>query len=196
MHLLDLPPEIIIRILKHVFSPWSATMSATYRRTLRSQTVRALDTYTGTLSYQLSPIRNIQVLRTNNFFCTVGINILMKSFTGEFVRHDKGGRLVDQNLEPREWLRWIMQHTKVLHLQDTNPRLWYISGYWNYYPALETFRTTKLPAENYTNMVFGMPGFEEQRRSCDERHSRFAKADYKHHSWLFDEMRTNHFSSL
>ena len=55
MHLLDLPHEIVLLILQHLFEPWSATMD---------------------LTCQLGPIPNIKALRTCRLFHDPALNVL------------------------------------------------------------------------------------------------------------------------
>ena len=97
MYLLDLPHELIITILEHVFEPWSATMD---------------------LTCQLGSIPNIRILRTCRFFNEYGGRVLRSAFTGKFVREDSRGCIKDPNLPPRAWYSWIMRNCKTLMIND------------------------------------------------------------------------------
>lgn len=165
--LLDLPNEILLQILSYIFAPWSATMS---------------------LTCELAPIPHSRILRTNRYFLENGTNLIRRRFTGEFIRYDRRGCIIDRQLEPRKWYAWIMDNTIVLHLYDADLRGWYIPQYWLYYPQLEWFRVSVLHEQTYRDVANEMPDFVQRRWRCNERTTRLENGDYNHHQFLFSEM--------
>lgn len=166
MNFLDLPLEIVLQVLQHTFPPWSATMSITC---------------------ELSPIPNTRILRTCHTFYKHGVLALQSSFTGEFIRHDRRGCIINTNLEPCKWYSWIMSHTRILHLHDAYFTIWYIPRYWEFYPALEGFIVSVVPERAYNDPSVEMPDFAARVQRCGARTTRFARAYYAFHGYLFDE---------
>lgn len=164
-----LPEELIIQIITQIFRPWSATVDITC---------------------QLQPILHTQLLRTCRFFHKEGIRQIKKSFTGEFIRYDRRGCIVDQNLRPTKWYRWIMANTTTLHIHDAGFTMWYVRRYWEAYPKLERFRVTVLQEPTYAyggDLAVEMPDYLDRRGRCDGRTQQFVEGRYGNHEQLFLE---------
>lgn len=166
-----LPKELITLILSHVFQPWTATVDITC---------------------ELQPILHTKTLRTCRFFHQEGIRQIKKAFTGELIRYDRRGRVVDQNLKPLGWYRWIMQNTTTLHIHDAGFMLWYIKRYWEAYPRLDRFRITVLQEPTYGgNPAAEMPDYLSRRARCNTRTQNFARGLYTFHRQLFFEFSSS-----
>lgn len=171
-----LPKELTIQILTHIFQPWSATVDITC---------------------ELQPILHTQVLRTCTFFHAEGIRLIKRAFTGEFIRYDRRGCIIDQNLKPLGWYRWIMQHTTTLHIHDAGFTLWYINRYWEAYPRLERFCVTVLQESTYAgNPAVEMPDYLDRRARCDMRTQHFVEGQYSFHRQLFLESSSAIYNNL
>lgn len=170
-----LPRELIIEVIAQIFQPWSATVDITC---------------------SLQPILHTQTLRTCKFFHREGVKLIKKSFTGEFIRYDRRGCIVDQNLEPVKWYRWIMRNTTTLHIHDADFTRWYINRYWESYPLLKRFRITLLQESTYGNPAIEMPDYLDRRRRCDSRTQQFVEGHYTSHRQLFSELFTSIYDSL
>lgn len=173
--LVDLPNEILHQILSLLFPPWCATMS---------------------LTCELKPIPNTRALRTCRYFYEQGTQLIQKRFTGEFIRYDRRGCIVDRCLSPQKWYAWIMNHTTTLHLYDADLRGWYIPEYWMYYPKLEWFRVSVLDEQTYRDVAAEMPDFHQRRWRCNERTTRLENGDYNHHQFLFSEVFVSVYKGL
>ena len=173
--LVSLPIELIIHILQEVYVPWTATMS---------------------LTCQLAPIPNIALLRTCSLFNFHDITAIHSAFSGEFVRHDRRGCIIDANLEPRKWYSWIMANTRTLNLHDAYFTIWYIPTYWQFYPRLKRFVLSIGQESTYNDPTIEMPDFEDRRRRCDQRTGTLIKRDYSFHGYLFDELFVSIFKDM
>lgn len=164
-----LPNEILIKIIGHVFQPWSATIDITC---------------------QLQPIAHTRILRTCKLFHEIGTEAIKKSFTGEFIRHDRRGQIRNRDLKPVQWYQWIMQNTITLHMMDASFSLWFIVKYWEYYPLLKTFRITVVPEPIYRNVAAEMPDYLDRCVRCDIKTQTLVGGNYGYHSQVFHELTT------
>lgn len=171
-----LPKELIIKIISHIFQPWSATVDITC---------------------ELRPILHTQILRTCKFFHAEGARLVKRAFTGEFIRYDRRGCIVDRNLKPVSWYRWIMQNTTTLHIHDAGFSSWYINRYWEAYPRLQRFLITVLQESTYGgNPAAEMPDYLDRRSRCDMRTQHFVEGKYSFHRQLFLESTSAIYDNL
>lgn len=174
MSLMLLPDEILLEITKHVFPPWFASMSITS---------------------ELKELQNAQVLRVNKFFHDAGLQAIRSSFSGEFQRLDRRGRITgDSNVGP--WYPWLIQNTTTLHLLDSPSSLWYIDQYWKYYPRLKGFCVTITHDTASYSLTSNIHDLEQRQKRCNRVTANWLNGDLELRQYMWGELRRIWYSMI
>lgn len=168
MKLMELPDEILLEIIQHIFPPWSAWVS---------------------YSCELSRIENVQILRVNKLFHNAGLRALQKSFTGELQRYDRRGRIVDVKFAYGPWYAWFMENTTTLHLLDSPSSTWYITNYWRHYPRLKRFCISITHDTACYNQSTDIHGLQQRQKRCDAITTRWLNGELDLRRYMWGELR-------